>query len=1227
MTQGRVFRWFPKWCFVAILMAASLLQPLAPVMAEPPIVARLSSWVKGQGRPPVTHEDKAIENLAANLDWLESHLNQWGSVTAKAPDVWGEARLTQYRLEVERELAKRVTEFDMYRLHGAETISDSAFLAAAFAMKGNLPAPGASSSSISPPNVTAESAKVAAEAPAVEIKQSVTVPQSLLLQNGSNFYKLFGSDSTIKLEQNLVLDNLNNYLQHLNQLRRINEGDDTSDAPGYSMNLLRVPVSILPGTLSKQGYGAEITLTASSYLGTELLPMTYRDMVSNDLADQLAISLTRFFNSQPNRTDKVMNAVRIYFETPDRLKRFNEEYLGKPLPFTPDILAVIRQNHQLDFFANGILNREIHNRPDVLRAVQYEIELIVDMIQQDLDATFLASASFEPRGQRSLPRLTASHLQAPTPGTPAVSKPATIPQIEARYGAKLPNSRQLLESIKKRSAEIQQLSPPDSPPDSSPRASSVPKPEVPSSSSDLKSLDEQQKGELFPQIRSEIDQFVVSKFEISEIFEPIIEANNALRVLSSVSTISFGASANRRAQMSIPPAQLVDVFGDTNLAQLAVEMWQGFREDLPNKRVVNVMDAKGYLREEIGAAIELLYADAMRGWWAREASGERPLYNLIRMRDSQAQTAYREEFLESISGHGRSVSTPALAWCVFVESILLNERLVDDIRETSGNRPCGCVMPGWLAFFGPDPSSEARQAFSEYVRCRWPIRVFALDPAIDQQSIAEQSNIYRQMQLAVALGFAGGDVGLSTAIDALRKLQRDRATIDLNRTAVAFGHGEDTFGWRFQPRFQVPAVEGNARVLFRDLIVGGPTDRQLERGYEIEPGMRECTAIVLMPSFVPFVTLEARGNWFKLVRPGRTGTSIQDDVHMSRAIKQMQNQAIECVRCSHLYRHGQVDRLLARVKQLEQRLPLQSLACQVPIENTYGGFEVFGGGTRALAPELQGWHGSPGYDPTKGGEFFLDGDGFSVKQTHIIAGNAKIPATDFDLISRQLIRVKLPPRLPILPDTFLQAHDPYQQTARETAKIFNDRKFDGYLDVHVATPYGASSHLLIPVVQQESKSEINPSAPALSVPTEPVKGFILRQHQSTRIIFQSVQLTPPVLPAVLLTNQVGLARQPRPLRLYLKRGPDRLSPILFKETLLGADGSSLVVPMDSLIKSLQDKAALREQIELYVRYLDSLGALPTDTLVLTGSYTVGFENAEIPVQGEFPIQLTIVNNL
>src|SRR5205807_2807196 len=93
----------------------------------------------------------------------------------------------------------------------------------------------------------------------------------------------------VSLEPTIVLSQKERYLNHLNQIRRNNEGDDTADSPGYSLNLVRVPVSVLPGKCTLKGCGAEITFTLTPHISEELLPATFRQLVINDLVDLLAL--------------------------------------------------------------------------------------------------------------------------------------------------------------------------------------------------------------------------------------------------------------------------------------------------------------------------------------------------------------------------------------------------------------------------------------------------------------------------------------------------------------------------------------------------------------------------------------------------------------------------------------------------------------------------------------------------------------------------------------------------------------------------------------------------------------------------------------------------------------------------------------------------------------------------------------------------------------------------
>ena len=1031
LTPGSLKAFSIKIGFLSFVSLIAIELSHNTLYAQGGVVSKVTAWAKGHGKPPATNQDKALEELAKNVDWLEHHINQWGSVSSKAPDVWGEARLTQYRREIEEVLEPLRKGFDPTRLAGAQQVSDSALLAVALAMQNQTPTGG-----VAPPAITLNS--IATSGNPTEGSASLNLSNSLPDATDPfswNTKEFLGKN--LGLEQTQEIDQLVRYMQHLNQHRRINEGDDTSDAPGYSLNLVRVPVSILPGAITKRGYGAEITYTAKPYLGSDLLPMTFRDMVLNDLTDQLSIPLVKFINSDPNGADKIWELAKRVGDD------FNADDLGR-----------------------------------LINAGKVSYGSVPD--------TGIASQN-APMGKNMLKR-----------------------------------------------------------------------------------------------------------------------------AFTSVCAISFSGNQTRRGQQPFPPTQIIDVYGLDEMLELAVTALKGLREDVPNRRVVHLPDVQAFLREELIAAIELMYSEGMQSWWDRESTGEKCLVNLIRMRRNDQIAQLREEFLREISTGTKPELSHILAWCVYVDSILLNERLNDDIRETTGTRPSDFSHPCWMPFFGPDPTPEARDIFARYVQLRWPVRVFALDPHIDQQSIADASSVIRQMQLAVVLGFSSGNLGLSAAMDTIRKLQRDRATIDLNRTAVAFGHGDDTFGWRFQPRFQTPPVEGNAKVFFRDLIVGGPTDRQLERSCEIEPGIRECTAIILMPSFVPYVTFETHGHWFKLANPGHTGTTVQEDVHLSRAIKQMQDRAMTCVRCSHLYREGEVDRVMARVEQLEKRLPLQTISCQVPIENTHGGFELFCNGTRQLSPEVTGWYGAPGYDPTRTTDLFITGDNFSIKQSHIIAGSRVI--TNPTLISRQTLQVQLPPGLPVMKDTRLGEH--------ENPMIVDDQRYEGYVDVRVATPYGVSAHLLVPVVRKPTPPPVADCPPTeLTIDGYAMMLTLTREKGEFKTFVHEGALLPPIITPKATTLGVDSCT----VRLYLTHKSAGLSPVEYAKISKARGLDGLQIPAPEYIKSLSAKGALEESLKDYIKFLKLQNEIPDTgtTLEFTAEYSIEHEKTELPVEGSFPLFVQI----
>ncbi len=305
----------------------------------------------------------------------------------------------------------------------------------------------------------------------------------------------------------------------------------------------------------------------------------------------------------------------------------------------------------------------------------------------------------------------------------------------------------------------------------------------------------------------------------------------------------------------------------------------------------------------------------------------------------------------------------------------------------------------------PTRRNPEREAFNEYVRCRWPLHVFALDPELDQENVADSYSSRREMQLAMSLAFVSGKLSANNMFRYARRLEMDMETIALNNTMVGFSHGTETFGWRFYPRYQTPDTPSNLHACLQDLLCGGPNRKQLLRQRQLEPGIRECVAIVLMPSFVPYADLDASSNWFALDNPRRKLMNSQRAIRLGEELKCIRNcsQTVCDAQCT---REGDLERLVRRSEQLEARLPLQSMSVQVPYENTLGGFAMFSTGVTDLAPELLGWYGAPAINLDAPTTIFLIGNHFSVHQTRVVVGGQEI--TSAEMLSRQVMKVTVP---------------------------------------------------------------------------------------------------------------------------------------------------------------------------------------------------------------------------
>lgn len=825
---------------------------------------------------PLASKNLCVENVAREIDWLEHHLETYGTVVPKQPDVWGESRLTKYRHDVEKQLEKQLVKFEP-TLQGSIRRSDTSALAMALAVD-------SVETGTSDVNA-ANNAAVTLIGEGGLIPSIADVAAANATNRAVDFKLTEANKNQISLEPTIHLDQMKRYLDHLNELRRINNGDDTADSPGYALHMVRIPVSVMPGHRTRTGYGAEISLTAKPIIGDELLPSTFRDLVINDIQDRLTLPIANV------------------------LSQLTDEQLA---------------------FIDGQMNPE--SEPG---RIVSSLNTPEDNVDPE-NVRFYENWSLAEGGNRRRSRF----------GFPTT-------HLHQVYGA------------------------------------------------------------------------------------------------GGFNTVLKGAVHLRRTHVG-------RATGDT--------------------KVVHMVDVRGYLAPEINAAFDFLCQPQNQHLWDTFCTPE--LAQLIHTRNVEGVRDARHNFYNTPGVKSqyevRRWATTSLAWAILAESAILNEQLKKEIRDLYSKKGLGRVECDHLSFVGPRPSDEARQVFNDYVAQRWPIQVFALDPVTQDQNIADEFSRRRELQLAMAVSVARGTMSGAAAARFSRRLEADIRTIALNKTHVAFSHGNDTFGWRFSPRVQSPPTSPTVQAI-TETFGGGPTPDQDMRDRQLEPGIRECTALIVMPSFVSYASFESRTNWFGLTNPRKKELTMHDTMKLSRshhAIHQALTQATDCDQ----YRPVDVAQLDSVVQQLDRRMPLQCMTVQIPYENTMGGFEMFNSGIADLGPQLDGWYGAPGIrlgdcdacdsctaksSPAAEGEtaeedatckcsgttLFLVGENFSVQDTRVIAGGKCIP--EFTLLSRNVIQVVVPPG----------AHPLVYHDRQEDGSIVHQR----FVDIHLATPYGVSSHLLVPV--------------------------------------------------------------------------------------------------------------------------------------------------------------------
>ncbi len=1006
-------QWF-RWCLSPGLLSLSLLFLCPrPTLAGDLINKAKAAWHAHQGVP-------SAEALAVEIDCLEKHIDWYGTIVAKQPDVWGQARMTKYRQEFERIMFDRLGGFQA-TLEGSISRIDQAYLASATSLSAaasgapavNLPQDAATSRLIvgrqrAALNAAGNAKPTPEQLSAVQAPTTIPIPSLDATKSGLSDFKdelqqrdyktlgtglSFGTTPQISLEPTEFLDQQARYLNHLHEIRRINEGDDTAASPGYALHLVRIPVSVLPGSKTRKGYGAEITITAAPVLGRDLLPTTFRNLVVNDLSEQISTPLVQFFNSKTS-SDNFQNVRQARIDAVEKTRAVHQEIpiLG-PLPESDEVvLGMARNRVALRRGSTPVMTRGTN-------APVRQVAATPPVLAQTRGAS-------KPTPGDGQVRRTAEQEPLPMSGPIA---PDALSALPTRFGF-------YRQAVIEKFLEVSKA----------------------------------------PGTQGIIEDKAKQGFQVTQAVQAIAD-------LCNTTATSVPASRNRNSRYAFPSTQLGEVYGAELISAIAFEAFDVLLrkaiEDSDKPIVMQHHLVTAYIQDQVTAAYDFLSRPESAGLWDGCATPD--LARAIQSHDKVMLQTIRSSFLAMLPNSGiedhtlygpKYTSLAAYSWAILVESVLLNERLIQDVREAATAKGGAVPAAENVAFFLPCPSDEARDIFNAYVAIRFPIHVFALDPTVTEQNLADQLARTRELQLALSLAFVSGKISASNLTKFGRRLDTKIETIALNRTQVGFSHGEDTFGWRFQPRFQTPPTQNNLAVLAQT-IGGGPTREGDRRQLELEAGPRECVAIVMMPSFVPYVTFTTRSNWYRLSSPKHSEIDALKFLELSSAI-QRATQLAQGICNAGLYRPEDVGLLLNRVKQLAAELPFQSMIAQVPYENTHGGFELFNVGTTDLAPELRSWYGVPGISPNNSTSLFLSGDNFSVHDTHVVIGNKPLlPSDGFTLLSRQVMRVNVPAGT---------------QTVVRGGKLF--------VEASVATPYGVSQTLNIPLVP----------APEVKVTTSPV---------------------------------------------------------------------------------------------------------------------------------------------
>jgi hypothetical protein len=1054
-----------RTCYLAVFLAlGSALAPSAPgqlITGNDSLLDKLSVFWPFDPTQPVT-----VIDVSKRLDFIAEKLRDAGLIVLKQPDVFSQARLTHFRTDFENVMSKDLNTFHLVlaarinRLDAATT-TQSTNLAASLSAPGtahvNVPAPGSSAPAPAAPpmpptptpaNVPGTSATLDPTKNAFSgLGLDASTPQAAINAKGAEAAMSLGVDPTV------YLDEKKRFLEHLNQIRRINHGPDQNDSSGYGLYLIRLPVSITPGECTHQGFGAELAVTVEHEFPADFLPWTFKNLVINDLVDVLGPVVYEVIRSGTIDQLKTLHLaeVELRWRQAEKKQKFDDLYqrsvqlyrdYGNPQKRIPSVITD-KNNFQsscVEPLARFIL-RDPRSYPEKAQAGDPSETLVrrFDALAHNSRALLVPGGVLTERDLGELNAELDGIREKIRRGAPAAADDTRnveeyidwfLKGIERTDASTNPDDRRKArEAFENLLYALYQTS--------------------------------------FDDDRSLIDQTLKVDAAWSKSLTDLTKSIEAGRSARNHLRLSLPTTRNSKQRYPIAPQEVLNFFLEDNIYILAEDARRTSLTKTPR-----ATDIRNNLRHSLYVAYDVMAE-------ARPVPGAiAPLDDVVLMStifeavksrdfgpDGQLQRSFKKLVSEIKKGRENIYNQSdksyypiaALCWAIAVDAGLLDDSLKSSIPKVAAAHDAECAIPDELHFyFRAEPLiAAAKPIFNAFVKYHWPIITFALDPVTDQQNLADSYTLQRDLQLALSFAFATGQISFSQMNTFRRQIQQSSDTIALNRTVTGFIHGNDTFGFRFTPRFQNPPNQRtNIGVIASQLIGGGPgPDYQMKKS-KLEPGLRELTAVLLIPTFLPTMRMQISSNWFKLHDPEHLVFHTKRMLERGREVQELRQAAVDA--CSReQYRPADLNVLEAKLKQLEAMLPAQSKVVQLPFENTVSGFELYSDGATALVPELAGYEGIDTITRAAGtaatvplADIFIYGKYFDLLDTKVIVGGSYVPPSPaaapttggYEILSREVIHVQIP------------------STAQQTVTV------DGqtYVEVYVATPNGISNRVLVP---------------------------------------------------------------------------------------------------------------------------------------------------------------------